>query len=184
MKSKEILFPGLAVYSNLDISDQLIKDIEEYAGINNKTWEHPRQNPKKYNMLQIAFPSADKGSDINSAKINGQLQVIQDCLENYCATYEVSYNPAESTHWNILKYDVGHKFTRHHDDDGDFKSRISLVFYLNDDYEGGELFFHHLNLKIKPQANDLVIFPSSYLFSHSTKPVISGTRYSITRFLS
>ena len=182
--NKETLFPGLVVYKNLKISKNIISEIEKYATINNKTWENPRQNPERYNMMHIAFPAIDKIDDVNGKSINEQLSDIMESLNNYCATYEVSYDPKASTHWDILKYGVGQKFNRHHDDDGDFKSRISLVCYLNDDYSGGELYFHHLGITIKPKENDLVIFPSSFLFSHSTKPVISGTRYAITRFLS
>jgi predicted 2-oxoglutarate/Fe(II)-dependent dioxygenase YbiX len=57
------------------------------------------------------------------------------------------------------------------------------VGYLNDDYEGGELFFDKLNLKIKPQAGDLYLFPSSYIYSHAAMPVTDGTKYSIVTML-
>ena len=62
--------------------------------------------------------------------------------------------------------------------------KISVSAILNDDYEGGDLLFRHLddqsNLKevcIKPKAGDLVIFPS-YL-DHKVAPVTKGIRYSV-----
>ena len=60
---------------------------------------------------------------------------------------------------------------------------LSSVGYLNDNYEGGELFFDKLNLKIKPKAGDLYLFPSAYIYSHAAMPVISGTKYSIVTML-
>ena len=63
------------------------------------------------------------------------------------------------------------------------KHGITANLYINDDYEGGELFFDKFNLKIKPKAGDLYLFPSSYLFSHASLPVTSGTKYSIVTML-
>ena len=55
-----------------------------------------------------------------------------------------------------------------------WSGHLSILAYLNDDYEGGELFFDKLNLKIKPKAGDLYLFPSSYVYSHAAMPVTSS----------
>jgi hypothetical protein len=47
---------------------------------------------------------------------------------------------------------------------------------LNDDYEGGETEFG-CGITIKPTAGKTLIFPSSWLFPHRGKEVISGTKY-------
>ena len=62
---------------------------------------------------------------------------------------------------------------------------LSCTVFLNDpdDYEGGELYFDKFNLKIKPKAGDLYLFPSSYLFSHAAMPVTDGIKYSIVTML-
>lgn len=55
--------------------------------------------------------------------------------------------------------------------------------YLNDDYEGGELWFPLLDLTIKPEAGDAVFFPSTYIYAHAAKQVTSGTKYAaVTMF--
>lgn len=53
---------------------------------------------------------------------------------------------------------------------------FSCVFYLNDDFYGGELYFPRLNKKIKPKPNSCVVFPSSYLFPHKALPVVKGRK--------
>ena len=40
-----------------------------------------------------------------------------------------------------------------------------------------------LDIKIEPEAGDLYIFPSTYLFSHVALPVLEGTKYSIVTML-
>jgi predicted 2-oxoglutarate/Fe(II)-dependent dioxygenase YbiX len=54
-----------------------------------------------------------------------------------------------------------------------------MVLYVNDNYEGGEIYFPRFDLEVKPEAGDLVIFPSTYIYEHASKPIISGTKYAI-----
>ena len=37
----------------------------------------------------------------------------------------------------------------------------SAIFYINDDYEGGEIYFPNWDIEIKPKTGSLVIFPSN-----------------------
>ena len=67
----------------------------------------------------------------------------------------------------------------HADHGFSYSATVSLVGYPNSDYVGGGLYFPKLDLKIQPEAGDLYIFPSTYLFSHRAMPVKSGIKYSI-----
>jgi len=60
---------------------------------------------------------------------------------------------------------------------------VSLVGYLNDNYDGGEIAFDMYDIKVKPDAGDLIIFPSNYMFMHKAMPVTSGVKYSIVTML-
>ena len=82
-----------------------------------------------------------------------------------------------------MKYDVGGKFNEHNDDGGGRFRRVSTVFYINDNYEGGELEFINFDVKIKPKALDMVIFPSSYVYSHKVHEITNGTRYAIASWI-
>jgi predicted 2-oxoglutarate/Fe(II)-dependent dioxygenase YbiX len=56
---------------------------------------------------------------------------------------------------------------------------ISLLLYLNDDFEGGELELKRFSYLLRPKAGMLVWFPSDWRYEHMARPVISGCRYAI-----
>lgn len=56
---------------------------------------------------------------------------------------------------------------------------ISLLLYVNDEYEGGELHFKRFSYTLRPRAGMLVWFPSDMRYEHMAKPVTSGFRYAI-----
>lgn len=66
----------------------------------------------------------------------------------------------------------------HSDEVGDRypERNYASLIYLNDDYEGGELYIPSLNFELKPQKGMMVAFAGGTLL-HGVKPVISGTRY-------
>jgi Rps23 Pro-64 3,4-dihydroxylase Tpa1-like proline 4-hydroxylase len=63
---------------------------------------------------------------------------------------------------------------------------FTSVYYINDDYEGGELYMPILGTTIKPKANSLILWSCSWHedMAHSVKKVISGTRYMSQRFFT
>lgn len=85
--------------------------------------------------------------------------------------------------FNFIKYAKNQHFNVHSDHGYSYVCVLSSVGYINDDYEGGELFFDKLGLKIKPKAGDLYLFPSSYIYSHAAMPVKTGTKYAIVTML-
>ena len=59
---------------------------------------------------------------------------------------------------------------------------VTSVCYFNDDYEGGELCFDSLDMRIKPKAGTLVFFPTGEIYRHSVNRVTDGERYSVPKF--
>jgi len=55
----------------------------------------------------------------------------------------------------------------------------SAIFYINDDYEGGEIYFPGFDIEIKPKQGSLVIFPSNDNYTHGVKEVTKLNRYTI-----
>jgi predicted 2-oxoglutarate/Fe(II)-dependent dioxygenase YbiX len=71
----------------------------------------------------------------------------------------------------------------HHDHGFSYNCTVSVVCYLNDDYEGGELSFRLQDLKIKPKAGDMYVFPSNFMYPHIAEKVTGGIKYSLVTML-
>jgi hypothetical protein len=118
----------------------------------------------------------------DSLKLQQLWQDVYDRQINALKDYAKRHNIGELRYWeamNFIKYEKNQHFMEHHDHGYSYNCVVSMVAYPNDDYEGGELFFRLLNLKVKPRAGDLYIFPSNFMYPHQAMPVTEGTKYSI-----
>ena len=89
----------------------------------------------------------------------------------------------------LLRYRPGGFYQGHADSDNFFSDEgiwkktldrdISLLIYLNDEYEGGRLDFEHFEYSLRPRAGMLVYFPSDVRYLHAARPVTDGMRYAI-----
>lgn len=105
-------------------------------------------------------------------------QSIFSVAQDYGKYWGVGLNYFES--FNFVKYDgPGTHFKIHADHGPAYVTTTSIVAYLNDNYEGGEIYFPRFDLTIKPEPGDVVIFPSTYVYEHASQPMISGAKYSI-----
>lgn len=59
---------------------------------------------------------------------------------------------------------------------------LAGLFYLNDDYEGGELYFPLQGIQFKPKAGSAYFFPGDRNFIHGVTPIQSGIRYVVPFF--
>lgn len=83
----------------------------------------------------------------------------------------------------VLKYENNGHYKYHVDHNRAIPRTISCIYFVNDNYEGGELFFKFLGsmqeIKIEKKANRLIVWPSNFLFPHMVKKVDKGIRYSV-----
>ena len=116
---------------------------------------------------------------INNEFFNLTHSAAQHYANSFCEDLPFFY--AEG--FNLLKYQTGQEYKAHFDGATSTHRSISPILYLNDDYEGGEIEFIHHDVKIKPKAGTLMMFPSSYPYTHIAHPVTSGTKYAIVTWL-
>jgi len=81
---------------------------------------------------------------------------------------------------SVLKYETA-GYLPAHTDHGISSRTLSVVLYLNDDYEGGEITFPYVGdgVTIKPTAGSAIFFPSMFVYVHEVSAVTSGTRYAL-----
>jgi predicted 2-oxoglutarate/Fe(II)-dependent dioxygenase YbiX len=90
---------------------------------------------------------------------------------------------------HLLRYSVGGLYGVHADADNENEDRtgwvrildrdISMVFYLNDNFKGGALYFKELDMRIQPKEGMMVAFPSHHAYRHMAEPTEEGVRYAI-----
>jgi hypothetical protein len=65
------------------------------------------------------------------------------------------------------------------------KFYITCTMYINDDYEGGDIEFY-VDGKLtnhKPQAGDIVVFPSTEPYFHGVKTIYNGQKFFVRNFV-
>ena len=171
-----------------DFIDQIDEYPESYSRISK--WENwTASNDKdlvygKTKTINKANLKTSTGSNIVDKKTlyiaNSFLMAFQMCTDRYLASrnldkdrYNLNLDRVTIKVWN-----EGQSMGPHFDgQDGNKDLAFSLVAYVNDDYEGGEISFPNHNITIKPKAGSLIMFPSQEPYIHEVKPIISGTRY-------
>jgi Rps23 Pro-64 3,4-dihydroxylase Tpa1-like proline 4-hydroxylase len=132
----------------------------------------------KQKMIREELFDLTNTIDIESEKV---YKVLYDAIYSVSKDYE-SMHPGLDIGMlcpmSISKYFVGSMMGPHVDCHDDDKGKtISVVLYLNDDYTGGELNFQNQNIKIKPSAGSIAVFPSRSPYFHESLPVLSGEKY-------
>lgn len=84
----------------------------------------------------------------------------------------------------IQRHYPGSFLKEHVDQDHDPSLKYASVLYLNENYNGGDLYFPKLNFSIKPPERSLILFSTGQLYLHGVKEVLPGpTRYAIASFI-
>jgi predicted 2-oxoglutarate/Fe(II)-dependent dioxygenase YbiX len=160
------------------------KDIAQATTINSDDKEKSDTNLEVRNTLWYNI------SDEMSKKFE---EAVAGCFVNYVAPrYNCQFKSYEPV--QFLGYPVGGHYKGHNDGEHfNYETRqwerimerdVSFLFYLNDQYGGGELEFYDLGLTIKPKKGMMIAFPSYKEFAHKVHPVTWGHRYSLVSWIA
>tara|TARA_B100000925_G_scaffold56187_1_gene37016 strand:- start:851 stop:1417 length:567 start_codon:yes stop_codon:yes gene_type:complete len=58
---------------------------------------------------------------------------------------------------------------------------VAFLYYLNDDFEGGDTVFYP-NTVVRPKKGSVLVFPPYWMFPHEGKPVTEGTKYIMSTY--
>ena len=127
--------------------------------------------------------------NINEKNITSVFWANYLCFKFNEALKKYSNNTADLfSGWSILniqvlKYEKNGMYNFHVDHGTTVPRTVSLIYFLNDDYEGGELCFkfpgNQQELIVEKKTNRMIVWPSNFLYPHAVKPVTKGTRYSV-----
>jgi len=174
----------LASYASIaERSDSLVSDFESDASGGDVEWTI---NKRVRDTQDVA---------LDGTMTRRVHSVIESCVQNHINPFFAAivrdWEPAQ-----ILRYGPGGHYIPHVDAETLFTDDIgielwektldrdlSIVIFLNDDFNGGELVFPALEVCVQPSAGTLVCFPSDHNFVHGVNPVTSGERFTLVTWL-
>lgn len=111
------------------------------------------------------------------------VNAMYNTANKYAEIMGIESNPMLGKNFVINKYATGEEMGSHVDwNEKNSQLEYSFVFYLNDDYEGGEIYWPNHDIVLKPKAGSVVIFPSKEPYQHAVKKVITGNKIFIPHF--
>jgi len=106
------------------------------------------------------------------------------------ADYGIS-NAIYSDTLQLTRWEIGHNQRPHADGeepDGSpnmFPWRaFASIIYLNDDFDGGQIYFPKLQLEPEIRPGMLAYFPGTAHYLHGVRAITRGTRYTLASFYS
>jgi hypothetical protein len=197
----EVLDLGLVYYKNiLKNPNSLIEKIEELDA----RWHKDSPKPYETSVKPWVPWKNDNGSEeifnyqkfipqvkhiapwdkykeeqtLISSELFGALDVTLEHYSTELYPFAKKNIKSREATMHLLRYDkTGHLPA--HQDQGVSTRVLSVLLYLNDNYDGGEIEFRHSNVKIKPEPGSVLFFPSNFLYVHEVYPVTKGPRYAL-----
>jgi len=196
---QEVVAPGIVLFKDI-VPDykELIKEIEFVANSPSKVIRWKRAlvgsdatgSAKSEHRNNSSMGLNAEWSSLENQELaaGGHLAAKMVGLMDLCYTeYKKIYPAVNSAEMPIapivLKYQTGQEYKMHADAGGGNNRVLSLVWYVNDDYVGGELEFPYFNYKLKPPANSMIFFPSNYIYAHIAHPVQENTKYAVVSWI-
>jgi hypothetical protein len=195
----EVMSPCLNVYRNVFDAKNFIEVIERHSRAEwpRLSWERSAEDRQDTRATYVSDYRSSLGMSLAPiwegevtaedlvevrTELDSVFSGVDKCIWDYRNSYDLYLSKDEPM--SVLKYTVGTEYRTHWDSGPQNGRVLSLICYLNDDYEGGEINFPRFNISYKPAANELLIFPSNYIYNHSVSEVTSGTRYSVVSWLT
>lgn len=169
----------------IEIYDNIIDNPEELINIaeNELNWQDAEVFSNSESSEQQVNKKVRSNSSLTinqfSYAVNPKFYDMCKTIWFYCDQYAKKYDfefyytePAQ-----ILKYAPGEFYEPHYDAGRNVPRVVSAILYLNDVDQGGETEFVNFDIKVKPKAGTLVIFPSNYAYRHAARLPKSGHKY-------
>lgn len=197
-KTSLVSFPGGVFYSPLGLPsdlkfsllDAFRAPVVEYDGtIGSQVQQVSNFSIRKVKVLSLPVDLLNTFSEFVTAQVSALTSAFLQKSATPCGGFSYLKYESPGGHYDFHS-DNGHVFTQ----DGitkltfDYPCRqVSMVYYLNDDYEGGEIEVApegSSSILIKPKADHILLFPSDARYPHKVHPLKSGTRYAVVNWFS
>lgn len=184
MLVEDVFSNGEEIINVLESYDQ--ESIKDNHGSIWTPWQDKGMDPFCYQKRLIQKDNLDinnKYYEHEKFLSNQVTEIVNKGLEPYFDEYPFARGNLKGREEpNILKY-VKDGHLPPHQDHGVSSRALSVLVYLNDNYEGGEISFPISNVTLKPKAGSVMLFPSNFLYIHTIANMKSGVRYAIPAWM-
>ena len=144
-------------------------------------------NPRKNFMIHPSIP----GNSVYNKEWDPEQEFnkIIKFAENFIKeNYDLNKNTFELKRFFFHTMLKGAEIEAHADDGDEYLNKpederhYSAVFVLNENYEGGKMFFPNLQTKHKLKEGSLIIFPGDIKRTHGVEEITKGFRVSMPIF--
>lgn len=187
---RENLALGINLYHNVFSNPQeIINTLENTLSPNEQffRWSPSLVNEREntaaarlcfdFKYSDMSYQQGNEKSEIINNLYNKVRDGINRCLADYQRNWNFNLGYLEA--FNFVKYGTGEYFKTHVDHGPYNCYTTSIVVYLNDDYDGGEIDWIRLGLKVKPPAGSICLFPSDYVYEHESHLITNGIKYAV-----
>lgn len=201
----------ISLIEDLDEDESVQSVIPEWGfWFSNSRDGHSFGSKKDFNPENLNDLESDRKADVEFV-VNEIQNGVKNIAESYYRDRGFEGTPQVSPFVGIMKYREGCEMGAHFDAQaGDRSLKYSIVMYLNEDYEGGEISFiirpydlrnpKNIDLQpipdaddprnreltdftLKPKAGSALIFPSTHPFKHTVHVVKGGDKYIFPGFV-
>lgn len=178
---------GMFIIPNA-ISKATCEEIVNIGQVNDREWLTMRApDPNSNSLIEVKDQNrVTQGVKLGSSR-QKIIQLVKDAFLRIEPLGDIKMLWYEEP--GLLRYTPGGHYFRHADAER-FNSAtqhwervldrdLSLLMYVNEDYEGGRISFLNFNFRYKPKSGDLIVFPSDHRFLHEAERVTKGVRYAI-----
>ena len=145
-------------------------------------------NPNSKDSIDITIKPKEvilPGNEVFKAYFNE----LFECYKNYVEEWPFlkdKINTVDIPTFNIQRYNPGDHFSHIHTERSSLNS-LHRVFawmtYLNDVQDGGNTYFNHYDLRVKPEIGKTLIWPAEWTHAHSGEVLKTGVKYIITGWM-
>ena len=175
-------YQDIVSYEECDFIVNVIESHKENILSEFDTIKSDVRHNTSFNITQLSR-EYDKFSSMEVADI-AAFSLVQKCIKEYIADniliqkYSIMCRSDENFTTEIIYryYDEKDYYDWHIDSTKFGQFLLSVLIYLNDDFEGGETLFLTDKVKVSPKKGSILVFPCDFRTIHKSTKIRSGTK--------
>jgi prolyl 4-hydroxylase len=191
IRTQQTHFIGSWNIENDDLCKEIINYFEENKKLHQKGTFGTRVDLTKKKTTDISINPNDLKNDKFKC-FNSYINELHKCFVDYQNQWPFMKSMIKDVDigsFNVQKYSKGDHFSNVHTERGSIET-LHRVFawmtYLNDvnDGDGGETYFSHYDIRVKPEIGKTLIWPSEWTHAHAGETLNNGEKYIITGWMN